>query len=54
MTEAPSQVSMSAPPDDLPTGNELFRTVEVLALESAVDRYLRKPSGTTDQGYRED
>ena len=54
MTEVASQVSMGAAPDDLPTGDELFRTAEVFALESAVDRYLRKPNGTTDQGYRED
>lgn len=44
----------TAAPDDMPTGDELFHTEEVLVLESAADRYLRKPPGTSDQGYRED
>jgi len=39
---------------EVPTGEELFVGVPSPLVEAAADRYCRKPSGTSDQGYAED
>jgi hypothetical protein len=38
----------------LPTGEALFTGAPALLTESREERYMRKPSGTSDQGRCED
>jgi hypothetical protein len=38
----------------VPSGEEIFGDAPVYTVQSSAERYSRKPTGTSDQGYRED